>query len=75
MKMFESMNKYLKDKKYQKVVIHCHYTGECRGTVHSKFNWKCIVPKKICIVFSNGSNYGHHFIMKEQRDLKNNIHF
>ena len=67
MKMFESINKYLK------VVIHCHYTGECRGATNSKFNLKYSVPKKMCIVFHNGSNYGHHFIIKEQKNLKNNL--
>ena len=51
-------NKYLKDKKYCKV--HCHYTREYRGAAHSISNLKYSVPKKILIVFHNGSNY--HFI-------------
>ena len=34
--------KYLKDKKYQKVRDHCHYTGE-----YSICNLKYSVPKKI----------------------------
>ena len=50
-------NKYLKDKKYCKVRDHCHYTGEYRGAAHSICNLKCSVPKRIYIVFHNGSNY------------------
>ena len=58
-------NKYLKDKKYCKVRDHCHYTGEYRGAAHSICNLKYIVPKKIPIVFLNGSNYDHHFTISE----------
>ena len=57
-------NKYLKDKKFRKVRDHCHYTGEYRGAAHSICNLKYSVPKKIPIVFHNGSNYGYHFIIK-----------
>ena len=58
-------NEYLKDKKYRKVRDHCHYTGEYRGAAHSICNLKYSVPKKIPIVFHNGSNYDYHFIIKE----------
>ena len=58
-------NKYLKDKKHQKVRDHCHYTGEYRGAAHSICNLKYSVPEKIPIVFHNGSNYDYHFIIKE----------
>ena len=27
-------NEYLKERKYQKVSDHCHYTGEYRAAVH-----------------------------------------
>ena len=47
----------MNDKKYCKVTDHCHYTGKYKGAVHSKHNLKCSVPKKISIVFHNGSNY------------------
>ena len=58
-------NKYLKDKKYGKVRYHCHYTVKYRGAAHSICNLKYSVPKKVPIVFRNGSNYGYHFIIKE----------
>ena len=55
----------MKDKKYHKVRDHCHYTGEYRSVVHSICNLTYSVPKKISIVFHNGSNYDYHFIIKE----------
>ena len=36
-----------------------------RGAVHSICNLKYSVPKKIPVVFHNGSNYDYHFIIKE----------
>ena len=45
--------------------LYCHYTGEYRGAAHSIFDLKCRAPKKIPIVFHNGSNYDYHFIIKE----------
>ena len=64
-------NKYLKDKKYYKVRDHCHYTGGYRGAAPSICNLKYSVPKKIPIAFHNGSNHDYHFIIKEQKNLKN----
>ena len=58
-------NKYLKGKTYRKVRDHCHYTGEYRGAVHSICNLKYSVPKKIPIVFHNGSNYDYYFTITE----------
>ena len=58
-------NKHLKDKKYCKVRDHCHYTGEYGGSAHTICDFKYSVPKKIPIVFHNGSNYDYHFIIKE----------
>ena len=55
----------MKDKKYRKVKDHSHYTGKFRGTAHNMCNFKYSVPKKIPIVFHNGSNYNYHFIIKE----------
>ena len=46
----------MKDKKYCNVRNHGHYTGKYRAAS---------VPKKIPIVFHNGSNYDYHFIIKE----------
>ena len=55
----------MKDKKCRKTIDHYRYTGKYRGAPHSIWNLKYSVPKKIPIVFHNGSNYGYHFIMKE----------
>ena len=70
----ELENKYLKDKNYCKVRDHCHHTGEYRGVVHSIWNLKYSLTKRIPIVFHNGSNYDYHFIIKEwAKNLKNNV--
>ena len=58
-------NKYLKYKKYRKVRDNCRYTREYRGAAHSICNLELGVPKKIPMVFHNGSNYDYHFIIKE----------
>ena len=55
----------MKDKKYLKVRDHCHYTEEYRDAVHAICNLKYSVPKKMLIVFLNGSNYDYDFIIKE----------
>ena len=59
------VDKHLKDEKYRRVRAYCYCTGEHRGAVHSICNLKYSVPKKILIVFYNGSNYDYHFIIKE----------
>ena len=43
--------------KYHKVRDHCHHTGEYIGTAHGICHLKYSVPRKIPIVFHNGSNY------------------
>ena len=53
------------NKKYYKVRDHCHYTGKYRGAVHNVCNLRYITPKEIPAVFYNGSQYDHHFIIKE----------
>ena len=53
------------DKKHHKVRDHCHYTGKYRGVVHNICNLRYKTPKKIPIVFHNGSTYDYHFIIKE----------
>ena len=58
-------NKYLREKKYCKVIDHYHYKGEYRGAAHSIYNLKYNVRKKIPIVFYNGSNHDYLFIIKE----------
>ena len=46
----------MKSKRYFKVTDHCHNTGEYRGAAHNICNLKYGVPKKVPIVFHNGSN-------------------
>ena len=53
------------DKKHHKVRDHCHYTGKYRGAAHNICNLRYKIPKKIPIVFHNGSTYDYHFIIKE----------
>ena len=58
-------NKYVKGKEYCKVRNHCHCKGEYVGAVHRIYNSKYSVPKKIPIVFYNGSIHDYHFVIKE----------
>ena len=57
--------KNTKDKNYWKVRDHCHCTGKYRGAAHSICNLKFNVLNEIPVVFHNGSNYDHDFIIKE----------
>ena len=38
------LRKFAKDKNYQKVRDHCHYTCKCRGAAHSICNLKFNMP-------------------------------
>ena len=63
-----------KDKKYHKLRDHCHYTGKYRGTAHNNCNLRYKIPKKIPVVFHNGSTYDYHFIIKQlAREFKGNF--
>ena len=42
-------NKYVKDKKYNKIRDHCHFTGEYTGAVHSICNLKYSVTSFLII--------------------------
>ena len=55
----------MKDKEYCKFRDHCHFKGEFKCAALSISISKYSVPKKIPIVFQNGSNYDYHFIIKE----------
>ena len=64
-------NKKKDFKLYQKVRDHCHYTGKFREAAHSNCNLQYKVPKKIPIIFHNGSTYDYHFTIKQlPEDLK-----
>ena len=47
-----------------KVRDQCHYTGKFGGDAHNICNLRHKVPKKISVVFHNGSTYDYHFIIK-----------
>ena len=67
-------DKYAKDRKYCKVIDHCHYTRKYRSAVHSICNLKHSVPKEIPKVSHNGSNYDYHFIIRElAEELEGNL--
>ena len=55
------------NKKYFKVRDYCHYTEKYRGAAHDIYNlrYKKKIPKKIYLVFHNGSTYDYHVIIKE----------
>ena len=52
-------------KKMQNVRDHFHYTGKYRGAAQSICNLHYAIPKKIPVVFYNGSTYDYHFIIKQ----------
>ena len=56
-------DKHDDDKIYCKFRDHCHYPGKY-SAAHTICNLTYSVPKEITIVFHNGSNYDHHFIIK-----------
>ena len=58
-------NKYLKNKKYHKVRVHCYYTEEYKGAARSICDMKYSVAKNIPIALHSGSNCDYRFIIKE----------
>ena len=64
-KFCDDKNKKSEYDLYHKVRDHCHYTGKFRGAAHNICNLRHKVPKKIPIVFHNGSTYDYHFIIKQ----------
>ena len=64
-KFCDDKNKKSEYELYHKVRDHCHYTGKFRGAAHNICNLRYNVPKKIPIVFHNGSTYDYHFVIKK----------
>ena len=52
-------------KLYGKVKDHCRYTGKFRGAAHNICKLRYKTPKKIYVVFHNGSTYDYHFIINQ----------
>ena len=63
---FICKGKFFEDAKnnYIKVRDLCHYTGKYRGETHKICNMMYNTPRKIPVVFHNGSSYYYHFIIK-----------
>ena len=58
----------------QKLRDHCHYTGKYRVAANSICNLHYEIPKKIPVVFYNGSTYDYHFIInKLAKEFKGNF--
>ena len=53
------------NKKYHKIIDHCHYTGKYRGAARDICSLRYKIPKEIPVVFHNGSTHDYHFIIKE----------
>ena len=49
----------------KKVRDHCCYTGKFRRAAHNICNLRYKVPKKILVVFHNGSTQDYQYIMKQ----------
>ena len=64
-KFCDDKNKKSEYDLYHKVRDHCHYTGKFRGAAHNICNLRYNIPKKIPIVFHNGSTYDYHFVIKK----------
>ena len=52
-------------KLYHKIRGHSHYTRKFRGAAHGICNLRYKTPKKIPVVFLNGSTYDYHFIINQ----------
>ena len=50
---------------YHKIKDHFYFGGKYRVDAHGIFSLKSSIPKYICVIFHNGSNYGYYFIMKQ----------
>ena len=49
--------------KDRKVKYNCHYTDKYRGGAHNICNLRYSIPKITPIIFLNGLNYDHHFMI------------
>ena len=59
-----SLEKFDKDKNYQKIRNHCYFTGKYRDAVHITWSLRFNVPNEIPVFFHNEPNYDYHFKIK-----------
>ena len=59
-----SLEKFDKDKNYQKIRDHCYFTGKYRDAVHITWSLRFNVPNEIPVFFHNEPNYDYHFKIK-----------
>ena len=64
-KFCDDKNKKSEYDLYNKVRDHCRHTGKCRPAAHNICNLRYNAPKKIPIVFHNGSTCDYHFAIKK----------
>ena len=55
-----TLKMFAKNRNYEKVRDHCHYTGKYGGAAYSICNLKFNVPNEIQVVFHKGSSYDYH---------------
>ena len=55
-------------------MITINYSGKYRGAAHNACNLRYKTPKKIIVVFHNGSKYDYHFLIKySQKNWKDSL--
>ena len=64
-KFCDDKNKKSEYNLYHEVRDRCHYTEHFIAAAHNICNLRYNVPKKISIVFHNGSTYDYHFGIKK----------
>ena len=64
-KFCDDKNKKREYDLYHKVRDHCNYTGNFRTAAHNICNLRYNVPKKIPIVFHNGSTHDYCFVIEK----------
>ena len=62
-----------KEIEFRKVRDHCHFTGKCRGALHSKCNLRLKRTFNIPVFFHNLSGYDSHLFVKRLADSEGDV--